>query len=207
MIIYERTDFYGSGYLLRLAGSLIFRSLPMCCAGSLVAFITAFGLFDAVFFGDRPRNMRDSRFLDELFEDEFALRLFGTVFGFMGIGRMGIAYSRFWKGVADVKTMHAKWSDACSQVCRLQLPCCRAPAVPWPNLPVASHILLTAHDASSSAAQIITFDRLNDRRLDFSDDEFCLHMVRLFAQMSALVTMRLHVDEHELRKEESVRGP
>ena len=122
MIVYERSNWYGGSYLLRLEGSLVGKTIPAALTGALIAFIAGFGVVDLIVYGSpRPRSMADSRFLDSLFENQYAIQLFGLVFGYLSISRMSISYNRYWQGVSDVKIMHSKWSDACSQVTRIRI--------------------------------------------------------------------------------------
>lgn len=51
---------------------------------------------------------------------------------------------------------------------------------------------------SDACSQIILFDRVGDDGDDVSNDEFCVHIVRLFMQLSAMATLTLHVDKNEI---------
>ena len=48
---------------------------------------------------------------------------------------------------------------------------------------------------ADACAQTINFDRSKSGECDVTSDPFCCHVVRLFSQMSAMATMRLHVVE------------
>ena len=48
---------------------------------------------------------------------------------------------------------------------------------------------------ADACAQTISFDRSKSSECDVTSDPFCCHVVRLFSQMSAMATMRLHVVE------------
>ena len=48
---------------------------------------------------------------------------------------------------------------------------------------------------SDACGQIIAFDRALSTECNLTSDPFCCHVVRLFSQMSAMATMRLHVVE------------
>ena len=48
---------------------------------------------------------------------------------------------------------------------------------------------------SDACGQVVSFDRALSSECDLSSDPFCCHIVRLFSQMSAMATMRLHVVE------------
>jgi len=46
---------------------------------------------------------------------------------------------------------------------------------------------------ADACGQVIAFDRSKSSETDVTTDPFCVHIVRLFSQMSAMATMRLHV--------------
>ena len=48
---------------------------------------------------------------------------------------------------------------------------------------------------ADACGQVISFDRSRSSECDLTSDPFCCHVVRLFSQMSAMATMRLHVVE------------
>ena len=48
---------------------------------------------------------------------------------------------------------------------------------------------------ADACGQVICFDRSLTGECDLTSDPFCCHIVRLFSQMSAMATMRLHVVE------------
>ena len=50
---------------------------------------------------------------------------------------------------------------------------------------------------ADAASQALAFDRIDDAREEIADD-FCLHVVRLFAQFSAMATATLHMSADEL---------
>ena len=49
---------------------------------------------------------------------------------------------------------------------------------------------------ADAASQTLAFDRIDDAREDISDD-FCMHIVRLFSQFSAVATAMLHLTPAE----------
>ena len=61
-----------------------------------------------------------------------------------------------------------------------------------------THIKVMHSKWADAATQVLAFDRLDDSSTSIADDPFCRHIVRLFSQLSALATMRLHV-ESELK--------
>mmetsp|Transcript_35050 Transcript_35050/g.96812 ORF Transcript_35050/g.96812 Transcript_35050/m.96812 type:complete len:297 (-) Transcript_35050:951-1841(-) len=48
---------------------------------------------------------------------------------------------------------------------------------------------------ADACGQVLNFDRCASPKCDLTDDPFCCHIVRLFSQLSAMATMRLHVEE------------
>lgn len=48
---------------------------------------------------------------------------------------------------------------------------------------------------ADACGQVVSFDRSHSGELDLTSDPFCCHIIRLFSQMSAMATMRLHVVE------------
>ena len=46
---------------------------------------------------------------------------------------------------------------------------------------------------ADAAGQCLNFDRLQQPHCDLRDEPFCRHLVRLFSQLSAMATMRLHI--------------
>eukprot|EP00322_Chrysochromulina_rotalis_P001240 CAMPEP_0115851404 /NCGR_PEP_ID=MMETSP0287-20121206/12466_1 /TAXON_ID=412157 /ORGANISM="Chrysochromulina rotalis, Strain UIO044" /LENGTH=526 /DNA_ID=CAMNT_0003305439 /DNA_START=109 /DNA_END=1689 /DNA_ORIENTATION=- len=48
---------------------------------------------------------------------------------------------------------------------------------------------------ADACGQVISFDRSRSCECDLTTDPFCCHVVRLFSQMSAMATMRLHIIE------------
>jgi hypothetical protein len=68
-----------------------------------------------------------------------------------------------------------------------------------PPLPDGCPFHLTGRNMHSKWAdacgQIIAFDRALSTECNLTNDPFCCHIVRLFSQMSAMATMRLHVVE------------
>ena len=48
---------------------------------------------------------------------------------------------------------------------------------------------------ADACGQVIAFDRSKSGECDLTTDQFCCHIVRLFSQMSAMATMRLHIVE------------
>jgi len=48
---------------------------------------------------------------------------------------------------------------------------------------------------ADACGQVIAFDRSKSSECDLTTDPFCCHIVRLFSQMSAMATMRLHIVE------------
>jgi len=52
----------------------------------------------------------------EMFDDAYAMQVFGVVFGYLSIYRLNISYTRYWEGVTNLKIMHSKWCDACMQI-------------------------------------------------------------------------------------------
>ena len=48
---------------------------------------------------------------------------------------------------------------------------------------------------ADACGQILNFDRVQTVNTDLTDEPFCRHIVRLFSQLSAMATMRLHVDD------------
>jgi len=48
---------------------------------------------------------------------------------------------------------------------------------------------------ADACGQVIAFDRSKSGECNLTSDPFCCHVVRLFSQMSAMATMRLHVVE------------
>ena len=61
-----------------------------------------------------------------------------------------------------------------------------------------THIKVMHSKWADAATQVLAFDRLDDSSTSIVDDPCCRHIVRLFSQLSALATMRLHV-ESELK--------
>ena len=63
---------------------------------------------------------------------------------------------------------------------------------------------------SDACGQIIAFDRALTTEANLASDPFCCHIVRLFSQLSAMATMRLHVvatTESIFKAEEEARRP
>jgi len=61
----------------------------------------------------------------------------------------------------------------------------------------------TMHSKWSDAClQILTLDSLQSDRTNVATEPFCVHVVRLFSQLSALATMRLHVDDRITKSDE-----
>ena len=149
MIEYERTNWYGLGYLLRLRGSLLPHCLPaMVLAGSLA------GLFASPVL-ENTFALQTA----DLFVDKYSMQLFGVVFGYLSVARLNVCYNRYWEGATHVKAMHSKFADA--------------------------------------ASQIILFDRVDDNSRDVSYNAFCVHIVRVFIQLSAVATVTLHLEADE----------
>ena len=48
---------------------------------------------------------------------------------------------------------------------------------------------------ADACGQVISFDRSLSAECDLTSDDFVCHIVRLFSQMSAMATMRLHIVE------------
>ena len=46
---------------------------------------------------------------------------------------------------------------------------------------------------ADACGQIVAFDRAHSTECDLKTDPFCCHIVRLFSQLSAMATMRLHI--------------
>ena len=46
-----------------------------------------------------------------------------------------------------------------------------------------------------SFSQVIAFDRIDESKSDLSQEAYCLHMLKLYTQISALATMRLHLED------------
>ena len=46
-----------------------------------------------------------------------------------------------------------------------------------------------------SFSQVIAFDRIDESQSDLSQEAYCLHMLKLYTQVSALATMRLHLED------------
>ena len=60
---------------------------------------------------------------------------------------------------------------------------------------------------ADACGQIIAFDRALSTEINLTSDPFCCHIVRLFSQMSAMATMRLHVvDPGESLKFDALQG-
>ena len=51
----------------------------------------------------------------------------------------------------------------------------------------------------ASCSQVLSFDRIDDDAADNSDEPFCIHVVKLFMQLSALAMLRLHVSEDDIK--------
>jgi len=47
----------------------------------------------------------------------------------------------------------------------------------------------------ASCSQVLSFDRIDDDTSDNSNEPFCMHVVKLYMQLSALAMLRLHVSE------------
>ena len=47
--------------------------------------------------------------------DDYAMQLFGVVFGFLSVTRLNMSYQRYWEGISKIKDMYSKWGDACVQ--------------------------------------------------------------------------------------------
>lgn len=150
MIEYERTNWYGLGYLLRLRGSLLPHCLPAMVLAGTVAGLFASPVLEQTFALQTA----------QLFVDKYSMQLFGVVFGYLAVARLNVCYNRYWEGATHVKAMHSKFADA--------------------------------------ASQIILFDSVDDSSHDVSHKAFCVHIVRLFLQLSAVVTITLHLDQDEI---------
>ena len=61
----------------------------------------------------------------------------------------------------------------------------------------ASQIHIMHSKWADAASQALAFDRIDDAREDI-DDDFCVHVVRLFCQFSAMATATLHMTAEEL---------
>jgi len=107
MIHYERTNWYGVTYFFRLHGSLLPRCLPSMVLAGVLSGLAASG-----FIEDHTGWNVDGLFG----EDDYAMQLFGVVFGFLSVTRLNMSYSRYWEGISMIKQMHSKWADACVQV-------------------------------------------------------------------------------------------
>ena len=57
----------------------------------------------------------------------------------------------------------------------------------------STHIKMMHSKWADACSQAIVFDRIDDHRIDMQHDEFCSHIVKLFSQLSAMATLRLHV--------------
>ena len=150
MITYQRTSWYGIGYLFQLKGSVFPRCFPACVFAGTFNGLVAGGYIDMTGGGG---DGDASGWLSH----PYTFQLVGIVFGYLMVTRINMSYARYWEGVTMVKNMHSKWADACGQ--------------------------------------IIAFDRSLSTETNLTSDPFCCHIVRLFSQMSAMATMRLHIVE------------
>mmetsp|Transcript_3079 Transcript_3079/g.6601 ORF Transcript_3079/g.6601 Transcript_3079/m.6601 type:complete len:543 (-) Transcript_3079:654-2282(-) len=105
MINYKRTNWYGLAYLLRLRGSLLPHCIPaMIVAGALAGIFTLPAVTSSLGVSSA-----------ELFVDKYSMQLFGVVFGYIAVARLNVSYNRYWEGISQIKMMHSKFIDACSQ--------------------------------------------------------------------------------------------
>lgn len=148
MIFYTRTEWYGLHYLVQLSGSVVPRCIPAMIVGGSISFIFSVGWVDKAGFPIR-----------DYFGHPYAMQLLGLVFGYLSIARLNVSLTRYWEGVTQLKTMHSKWADACSQA--------------------------------------VTYDRLTNSGVQLTNDGFCLHIVRLFQQLSVVAIMNLHTNDWE----------
>lgn len=51
---------------------------------------------------------------------------------------------------------------------------------------------------ADACSQTLVFDRIDDKDEDASRDPFCVHIVRLFMQLSAMATLTLHLENEEI---------
>lgn len=105
MIDYERTSWYGLVYLKTLRGSLLPACLPAMIFAGLIGGFFACGAVDS---GGWP--------IRDFFGHPYAMQLLGLVFGYLSVARLNVSYERYWEGVSQIKIMHSKWSQACSQL-------------------------------------------------------------------------------------------
>jgi predicted membrane chloride channel (bestrophin family) len=107
MIHYNRTDWYGVSYFFRIRGSLFPRCLPAMILAGILSGLAASGTIEDV------TGMN----VDDFFgNDDYAMQLFGVVFGFLSVTRLNMSYSRYWEGITEIKQMHSKWADACLHI-------------------------------------------------------------------------------------------
>ena len=145
---YQRTEWYGFGYVFQWYGSI----LPRCVPITVVAVV-----FNWLVHKRHIPLWEDKMAAHDALAHPYTFQVVGLMFASFTIYRINISYNRYWEGVTMVKNMHSKWADACGQV--------------------------------------ISFDRSRSSQCDLTSDPFCCHVVRLFSQMSAMATMRLHVVE------------
>ena len=141
MIPYHRTRGLGLSYLTRLYGSLVPFCLPAMVISGAVAGLVSTAMVD------------DWLQIRDAFGNSYGMSIFGAALSFLCVQRLRMSYERYDQGNKQIKVMHSKWVDACSQ--------------------------------------ILAFDQINSATVNLSEEPFCKHVVRLFAQMSAMATLRL----------------
>ena len=57
----------------------------------------------------------------------------------------------------------------------------------------SSHVKMMHSKWADACSQAIAFDRIDDHGIDMNHEPFCNHVVQLFSQLSAMATLRLHV--------------
>jgi hypothetical protein len=95
-----------AAYLLTIRGSLLPRCFPLMVFAGTISGLVASGRVD---------EWTDYDVLD-VFGDQYAMQLFGVVFGYLSVARLNISYNRYWEGITNLKQMHSKWFDACMQI-------------------------------------------------------------------------------------------
>jgi hypothetical protein len=96
MIDYQRTEWYGWGYLWQhLGASVLPKTFPvMLWAGAIGGWAASpYGLANHERF-DTARA---------LFGETYGVQVFGIVFGYLCIARLNICYARYWEGVTHCK--------------------------------------------------------------------------------------------------------
>ena len=110
-IQYKRTEWYGFNYLRFFRGTVLVKVLPPVVLSSGISLLITnkYEPFDWC-----PRE--ESGSANALFYHPFILGAITMVVGYITSSRFTISYQRFWDGIAQVKMMHSKWTDALIQI-------------------------------------------------------------------------------------------